>query len=155
MLNNNYVQRAPRRRLRGFSISFPENTERRLDVVRYSLEELREATGFGAEELNNRMVDFGIPGHWTSHHPFTSPEPLTLEPTESFSRAELDELADVYARVVDEAYEEPATIAAAPHRSSKSQMRFEESEIPQATARLVRDGRPRNPAVTVIPTNRA
>ena len=66
-----------------------------------------EATGFGAEALNNRIVDFGIPAHWTSHHPFTSPEPLTLEPTESFSRAELDELADVYERIVYEAYEEP------------------------------------------------
>ncbi len=147
VLNNNYVQERLQA-LRGFSISFPANTERRFDVVRYSLEELRETTGFGAEALNNRIVDFGIPGHWTSHHPFTSPEPLTLEPTESFSRAELDELADVYARVVDEAYEEPATIAAAPHRSSKSQMRFEDSEFPQATARLVRDGKPRNAAVT-------
>ncbi len=146
VLNNNYVQERLQA-LRGVMVSFPENTERRLDVVRYSLEELMEATGFGAEALNNRIVDFGIPAHWTSHHPFTSPEPLTLEPTESFSRAELDELADVYERIVYEAYEEPAAIANAPHRGSKRQMRVETGDdggAPPATARLVREGRPRD-----------
>ena len=141
VLNNNYVQRRLEA-LRGISISFPENTERRLDVVRYSLEQLKEDTGLGAEELNQRIPDFGIPAHWTSHHPFTSPEPLTLEPTESFSRAELDELADVYERVVDEAYMSPETVADAPHRSSVAQMRFdviEEASVPLATARLLRE----------------
>jgi len=141
VMNNNYVQQRMEA-LRGFAVSFPDNTERRLDVVRYSLEELKEATGFGSEELNNRVPDFGIPAHWTSHHPFTSVEPLTLEPTESFSRAELDELTDVYERIVEEAYESPATIAQAPHRSSVAQMRFEavdESEIPVASARLLRE----------------
>ena len=128
--------------LRGISISFPENTERRLDVVRYSLEELKEATGVGPEELNQRLPDFGIPAHWTSHHPFTSPEPLTLEPTESFSRDELDELVDVYECVIDEAYESPEIIATAPHRASVAQMRLdlvEESGTPLATARLLRE----------------
>jgi glycine dehydrogenase subunit 2 len=141
VLNNNYVQQRLEA-LRGISISFPENTERRLDVVRYSLEELKRDTGLGPEELNQRIPDFGIPAHWTSHHPFTSPEPLTLEPTESFSRAELDELADVYERVVDEAYTAPQIVAGAPHRSSVAQMRLdvvEQAEVPLATARLLRE----------------
>jgi glycine dehydrogenase subunit 2 len=141
VLNNNYVQQRLEA-LRGISIAFPENTERRLDVVRYSLEDLKHDTGLGSEELNQRIPDFGIPAHWTSHHPFTSPEPLTLEPTESFSRVELDELAAVYERVVDEAYTSPKTVAEAPHRSSVGQMRFEaveEAAVPLATARLLRE----------------
>jgi glycine dehydrogenase subunit 2 len=141
VLNNNYVQQRMQE-LPGVSVSFPENDERRLDVVRYSLEGLRRDTGFGPDELNQRVPDFGIPAHWTSHHPFTSPDPLTLEPTESFSRAELDELADVYEHVVGEAYAAPQTIAEAPHRSAVAQMRFDEvehAEVPRAPARLVRE----------------
>jgi glycine cleavage system P protein (glycine dehydrogenase) subunit 2 len=139
VLNNNYVQQRLEA-LPGFSLSFPENVERRLDVVRYSLEAFRETTGFGAEEINDRMVDYGIAPHWTSHHPHTSPEPLTIEPTESFSRDELDELADVYERVVEEAHREPGTIAAAPHRGAVGKMQFGEAEpgqVPLATARLL------------------
>ena len=145
VLNNNYVQQRMTG-LRGVSLAFPENTERRLDVVRYSLSGLREETGLGAEELNQRVPDFGLPAAWASHHPHTSPEPLTLEPTESFSRAELDELVDVYEHVIGEAYDRPAVIAAAPHRSAVAQMRSgadEEAGVPPATARLLRDRAPR------------
>lgn len=141
VLNNNYVQKAMES-LRGISISFPENKERRLDVVRYSLEQLQEDTGFGTDDLNNRMVDYGMAAAFTSHHPYTSPEPLTLEPTESFNLDELDELTEVYARVVDEAYEQPETIAAAPHRGAKAQMQYQTpapGDIPLATARLLRE----------------
>jgi glycine dehydrogenase subunit 2 len=140
VLNNNYVQHRLEA-LRGFSLSFPDNAERRMDVVRYSLEEFKDATGFGAEDLNDRLVDYGIEPHWTSHHPYTSPEPLTIEPTESFSKDELDELADVYERVVEEAHDDPETVAAAPHRGALGKMKFEEpepGEIPLATARLLR-----------------
>ena len=129
--------------LRGISVSFPENTERRLDVVRYSARGAEGGRpGSGPRNSISRVPDFGIPAHWTSHHPFTSAEPLTLEPTESFSRAELDELVDVYARMIDEAYESPETIAEAPHRASVAQMRFdvvEETQTPLATARLLRE----------------
>lgn len=47
-----------------------------------------------------------------------------------------------YARVIDEAYESPETIAEAPHRASVAQMRFdvvEETQTPLATARLLRE----------------
>jgi glycine dehydrogenase subunit 2 len=141
VLNNNYVQQRLEA-IAGFSVSFPDNPERRLDVVRYSLEELREQTGLGSEELNDRLVDYGIEPHWMSHHPITSPEPLTLEPTESFSQDELDELADVYERVAEEAHEDPAMVAAAPHRGAVAKMKFEQPEpgqVPLATARLLRE----------------
>lgn len=138
VLNNNYVQQTMQN-LRGFSLSFPDNEERRLDVVRYSLQGLREDTGFGAEDLNNRIVDYGLASHWTSHHPYTSPEPLTLEPTEAFSVDELDELTDTYSRMIEEAYETPEVIASAPHRGSKAPIRMsDEGGFPPSTARLLR-----------------
>ena len=82
VLNNNYVQR----RLAGSPASRPRSRttrDRRLDVVRYSLGELKEETGIGPEDVRDRITDYGLPGHWMSHHPVTSPEPFTLEPTES------------------------------------------------------------------------
>lgn len=139
VLNNNYVQQSMQE-LRGFSLSFPDNKARRLDVVRYSLEGLREDTGFGAEDLNNRIVDYGLASHWTSHHPYTSPEPLTLEPTEAFSVDELDEMTDTYSRMIDEAYEDPSVIATAPHRASKAQVKPADHEgFPLSTARQLRE----------------
>ncbi len=38
-----------------------------------------------SEDIGFRAADFGI-HYWTSHHPFVVPEPMTLEPTESYSR---------------------------------------------------------------------
>ncbi len=37
-----------------------------------------EETGCGIEDVNNRLVDYGIPEIWESHHPLTVPEPFTL-----------------------------------------------------------------------------
>ncbi len=35
-------------------------------------------------------MDFGM-HYWTSHHPFYLPEPMTLEPTETPSKKDIDE----------------------------------------------------------------
>jgi glycine dehydrogenase subunit 2 len=56
--------------------------------------------------------------YWTSHHPFIVPEPMTLEPTESYSRADLDEYAGVLRRVADEARADPDLVKTAPHNST-------------------------------------
>ena len=122
VLNNNYVH-ARLRQVPGISTAFPGNEERRLDVVRYSLGELKEETGIGTEDVLNRLPDHGLPGHWMSHHPVTSPEPFTLEPTESPSRRELDEVVAVYARIVDEARTEPEAVRTAPHQGPVARMR--------------------------------
>jgi glycine dehydrogenase subunit 2 len=62
------------------------------------------------------MADFGF-HMWSSHHPFVIPEPFTLEPTESYSKAELDEYIAALQRVSDEAYDNPEIVKTAPHSS--------------------------------------
>ena len=64
-----------------------------------------------------RAADFGV-HYWTSHHPYVVPEPCTLEPTESYSQAELDEYAAILARVAEEARTDPELVKAAPHNST-------------------------------------
>lgn len=141
VLNNNYIQ-SKLEKLRGFALAFPENEERRLEIVRYAVDQLREETGIGPDELNQRIVDYGLPSHFGSHHPHTSPDPVTIEPTESLDRAELDELVDVYVRVVDEAYENPTVVSSAPHRAALEQWRFDlmdPGQFPAANARMLHE----------------
>ncbi|NHJ31568.1 MAG: glycine dehydrogenase subunit 2, partial [Asgard group archaeon] len=54
---------------------------------------------------------------WSSHHPFIVPQPFTLEPTEAYSRDELDEYLAGLKQVVKEAYENPEIVKKAPHNS--------------------------------------
>ncbi len=50
--------------------------------------------------------------------PAIVPEPCTLEPTESYSKDDLDEYAAILAHVAAEAYTDPARVASAPHNST-------------------------------------
>jgi glycine dehydrogenase subunit 2 len=91
--------------------------KRRIEQVRYSWETLYAETGVHSEDVGLRAADFGL-HYWTSHHPFVVPEPCTLEPTESFSKADLDEYADILKHVADEARTDPDKVKTAPHRST-------------------------------------
>ena len=115
VLNNNYLL-SKMREIRGLSAPYAEG-KRRIEQVRYSWEELAEETGVHSEELGVRAADFGV-HYWTSHHPYVVPEPVTLEPTESFSQQELDEYAGVMAHVAGEAYSDPERVKTAPHNST-------------------------------------
>lgn len=91
VINNNYLAS----RLAGIpGITLPYGGNgHRLQEVRYSWETLLEETGVDTEDVRRRIVDFGLQGYFTSYHPVV-PEPMTLEPCESYSRADLDEYAD-------------------------------------------------------------
>ena len=119
VLNNNYLMDRVLA-IRGVSAPYAEG-KRRIEQVRYSWEALNRDTGIHSEEIGVRMADFGT-HYWTSHHPFVVPEPMTLEPTESYSRADLDEYAAMLEAVAAEAYAEPEVIRSAPHRSTIHQI---------------------------------
>ena len=115
VLNNNYLM-AKVLEVRGVSVPYAAG-RRRIEQVRYSWEQLARETGVHTDEIGQRVVDFGT-HYWTSHHPFVVPEPMTLEPTESYSRADLDEHAAILALVSDEAYTDPEHVKSAPHAST-------------------------------------
>jgi glycine dehydrogenase subunit 2 len=114
VLNNNYVLKKIRE-IPGASVPYAEGRHR-IEQVRYSWEELANETGVGTWDVTCRMADFGF--HlWSSHHPFIVPEPFTIEPTESYSKAELDEYVAALERISDEAREDPEIVKTAPHES--------------------------------------
>jgi glycine dehydrogenase subunit 2 len=115
VLNNNYLLKKMLE-IPGVSAPYAEG-KRRIEQVRYSWQELSEETGIHSEEIGLRAADFGV-HYWTSHHPFVVPEPCTLEPTESYSRDELDEYAGILAHVANEAREDPDRVRTAPHNST-------------------------------------
>jgi len=114
VLNNNYLLKKVLE-LRGASAPYAKGRHR-IEQVRYSWEKLTEETGVTTEDITNRMIDFGF-HMWSSHHPFIVPQPMTLEPTESYSKAEIDEYIAGLKKVVEEAYENPDIVKSAPHRS--------------------------------------
>jgi glycine dehydrogenase subunit 2 len=89
----------------------------RVEQVRYSWEALCDETGVHSEQIGLRAADFGV-HYWTSHHPFVVPQPCTLEPTESYSKSELDEYAGILEHVAMEARTQPEVVRTAPHNST-------------------------------------
>jgi len=139
VLNNNYVH-GKLGKVPGITTAMPANDDRRLDVVRYSLEQLVADTGVGTEAVRDRITDYGLPAHWMSHHPVTSPEPFTVEPTESFARRELDEVIGIYEQVIEEARSDPELVRTAPHNGPVAPMRWDRidpARPPAATWRLL------------------
>jgi glycine dehydrogenase subunit 2 len=131
VLNNNYLMKKVLG-IRGVSAPYAAGRWR-IEQVRYSWAELAEETGVHSEDIGVRAADFGT-HYWTSHHPFVVPEPMTLEPTESYSQADLDEYAAILAEVAREAYEEPQTVRTAPHNSTVHRVREDTLDSPETWA---------------------
>jgi glycine dehydrogenase subunit 2 len=114
VLNNNYILKKVKE-ITGASAPYAKGRHR-IEQVRYSWEKLTRETGVTTEDVTSRMADFGF--HlWSSHHPWIVPEPFTLEPTESYSKDEIDEYIAGLKKVVEEAYNNPEKVLNAPYRS--------------------------------------
>jgi glycine dehydrogenase subunit 2 len=120
--------------IRGVTISHPHLDGPRMEMTRYSLEQLREETGVSVVDVANRMADFGIDGPWLSHHPWLVPEPITPEAGELWSREDLDEWCDVLEHVCGEAYADAELVRTAPHRSVIHQVDFSGGNDPDRWA---------------------
>ena len=114
VLNNNYLYR---KLLEVHGIDAPFDPDKqRIEQVRFTLKKMTDETGVTTGDIQRRMLDFGL-HYWTSHHPYHVPEPATLEPTETPSKADLDEYIATLAHVVQEAYDNPELVKTAPHNS--------------------------------------
>ena len=114
MINNQYLEK----KLQGIKGVTKPFGGRRIDQIRYSLQTLKEETGIGVDDVNRRIVDYGIQKFFTSHHPWLVPEPFTPEPCETYSKADIDYWAEALRRDCEEAYSDPELVRSAPHRSS-------------------------------------
>ncbi len=131
VLNNNYLLKKVTD-IPGASAPYAEG-RRRIEQVRYSWQELFEQTGISSEEIGVRASDFGM-HYWTSHHPYVVPQPFTLEPTESYSKSEIDEYVAVLAEIAREAREEPEVVRTAPHNQTVHHTHHDDLDDPERWA---------------------
>ncbi|MFN3686543.1 aminomethyl-transferring glycine dehydrogenase subunit GcvPB [Salinarimonas sp.] len=117
VLANNYMEKRLLA-IPGVTKSHPHLNEYRLEMTRYSLEKLKEATGIGVAELSARMTDFGVDAPWLAHEPWLVPEPFTPEAGEMWSKEDIDTWIDVVAEIAREAHENPDHVRAAPHNAA-------------------------------------
>jgi glycine dehydrogenase subunit 2 len=96
VLNNNYIM-MELLKIKGLSAPYARG-KHRIEQVRYSWETLANDTGVSSGDIGLRVADFGT-HYWTSHHPYIVPEPVTIEPTESYSRADLDEYVQILSHI--------------------------------------------------------
>ncbi|WP_077325296.1 aminomethyl-transferring glycine dehydrogenase subunit GcvPB [Virgibacillus siamensis] len=122
VLNSNYLYH---KILKIKGAAAPYAIGNRFEQVRYSWERMTEETGVTTEDVQRRMTDFGL-HYWTSHHPYIVPQPFTLEPTESYSKEDLDEYIAALTQISKEAYEEPETVKNAPYNSVIHKMNEED-----------------------------
>jgi len=132
VLNNNYIIKRLSN-VRGLSLPYAKG-HYRLQEARFSWEQLKRDTGLGTDDLNRRIEDYGVADYFTSHHPWIVPEPMTPEPTESISKADLDRYCEIINQVSQEAYTNPEIIKTAPHNCSISRMDMTPMEDIKKTA---------------------
>lgn len=118
VLNNNYLAKKLAA-IPGVSIAYGETNDAcRLEQVRYSLAKLAEDTGVSTLEVAALTSDYGVSQYFPSHEPWLIPEPMTIEPSESFSRADLDTYSEILAEVARRAYADPESVKTGPARST-------------------------------------
>jgi glycine dehydrogenase subunit 2 len=118
VLNNNYLAKKVSE-IPGFEVSYAEtNPDRRLEQIRYSLATLAEHTGVTTVEVAAKTADYGVAQYFPSHEPWLVPEPMTLEPSESFSKADLDAYAEILGNISRQAYADPELVKRGPERSA-------------------------------------
>lgn len=120
VLNNNYVKHYLEQ-VKGITMFYGEGATR-LEQVRYSWDQMQKDTGIGNAGPYCRLLDFAIPDFWMSHPPELVPEPMTIEPCECYSKADLDEFIAAIREVAREAYEEPEIYEQYPPFNSAAQV---------------------------------
>jgi glycine dehydrogenase subunit 2 len=126
VINNNYMQHLMQK-IPMMNEAYAGNGITRQEQIRYSFDKLKKQCDVGSEDANRRMLDFGLPWFWPSHHPWVIPEPMTLEPCESYTKEDIEEYVDVVRTVCDEAVKNPDLVKNAPYNSPIHKRQHEEN----------------------------
>jgi glycine dehydrogenase subunit 2 len=81
----------------------------------------QKALGVRTADIAKRILDFGIHAP-TVYFPLIVPEALMIEPTETESKASLDNFIEIMFQIADEAEKNPDLVHAAPHDTPVSRL---------------------------------
>jgi glycine dehydrogenase subunit 2 len=116
VLNSNYLAHKLMM-IRGFDIPYGKTKLKHEFVL--SCSKLKSETGVTAKNVAKRLLDYGIHAP-TIYFPSIVNEALMIEPTETESKEDLDNFAQIMAEISDDAYRDPSIITMAPHNTARS-----------------------------------
>ena len=132
VLNNNYLTKMLEK-IRGITRYYAPGRFR-LEQERWSWEKLAEETGVGTQDIQRRVVDYGLQSFFMSHHPWIVPEPITPEFCESYSIDDMEYWCAVLQKISDEAYSDPDLVKSSPHRSPIHLVKYDDMDDPSKWA---------------------
>ncbi len=132
VLNNNYLTKILEE-IKGTTRYYAQG-QYRLEQERWSWEKLTEETGVGTQDIQRRVVDYGLQSFFMSHHPWIVPEPFTPEFCESYSIDDIEYWCAVLQKISDEAYSDPDLVKSSPHRSPIHLVKYEDTDNPDTWA---------------------
>jgi glycine dehydrogenase subunit 2 len=109
-LNANYLMR--RLADAGFEMAFPGRAATHEFIL--TLRKVAKEQGVKAMDFAKRLLDYGQHAP-TTYFPLLVPECLLIEPTETESKAVLDEFVNVMVKIQEESRERPDVVTGAPH----------------------------------------
>jgi glycine dehydrogenase subunit 2 len=133
VLANNYMDKKLAR-IPGLARSHPNNQRWRMEMTRWGLGPLKEATDVGTVDFANRMADYGVDPWWMSHEPWVVPEPFTPEAGEMYGKEDLDYWIAVVERICEEARRARELVKSAPHRQPIAQIQGADLNDPKSWA---------------------
>ena len=116
ILNNNYMLHKLLK-IKGLTMPYAEGVSR-MEQARLSWKELYDETGVSTDDICRRIVDYGFQDYFASHHPRIVPEPFTPEPTETYSKDDIDEYVEAFVSIAEECREDPEWVRSAPHNAA-------------------------------------
>jgi glycine dehydrogenase subunit 2 len=63
-------------------------------------------------------AQYELQSYFASHHPRAYPGPFTPGPVETYSKADIDEYAQILKDISEEAYNDPNLVKTAPHKAA-------------------------------------
>ncbi|MCR9278018.1 MAG: aminomethyl-transferring glycine dehydrogenase subunit GcvPB [Pseudomonadaceae bacterium] len=109
-LNANYM--ASRLRDAGFQLAYPERRATHEFIITFAKE--AKELGVTAMDIAKRLLDYGVHAP-TTYFPLLVPECFLIEPTETESKAELDNFVEAMIAIREEARTSPDLVTNAPH----------------------------------------
>ncbi|MFX0169122.1 MAG: aminomethyl-transferring glycine dehydrogenase subunit GcvPB [Candidatus Hodarchaeota archaeon] len=119
VLNANYIMKQVEA-IKGYNIPFAPGVWRKHEVV-ISAKPLEEATGVNARDVAKALLDRGVHAP-TFYFPAIVEEALMIEPTETFSKAELDRFINALREISDQAYSNPQAVRETPRNTAISRL---------------------------------
>ena len=115
VLGSNYML-SKLKQLKGVTVPFDLGQPRKHEFV-LSLSKLTKDTNVRALDVAKRILDYGVHAPIT-YFPTIIDEAFMIEPTESETKRELDNFAEIMSKIIDEAYSEPMKVRKGPYNTS-------------------------------------